>query len=104
MATQQTKRLLVSEHTNVAEEDLEAIAEAAARFGIGAVYLFGSSIRETATPADIDIAVEGVPPGVFFKFYGQLSKRLSRPIDVVDLGARNAVTRLIAQEVVKVYG
>lgn len=86
------------------EEDRRAIIEEARRAGISAVYVFGSVLSDDAEPQDIDVAVEGVPQGAFFRFYATLSRRLSRPVDVVNLGQRNAVTELIAEEAVRIDG
>lgn len=89
---------------NISTHDMETIRGAAERFGVGAVYVFGSSLATEGEARDIDLAVAGVPPGVFFKFYGSLLRRLSREVDVVDLTADSLVTRLIAREAVKIYG
>lgn len=86
---------------NLCESDKKAIIDEARKAGIGAVYLFGSSLRDVETPGDIDIAVKDVPSGVFFRFYAMLSRRLSRPVDVVDLDQHNPVTNLISQEAVR---
>lgn len=85
-------------------EERRAIVEEARRAGIGAVYAFGSVLAETREPNDIDVAVEGVPEGALFRFYAALSRRLSKPLDVVDLGQRNSVTDLIAAEAVRIDG
>ena len=89
----------------LSKADQDAITEEARRAGIGAVYVFGSVLAESGgEPNDIDVAVREVPPGAFFRFYAALSRRLSKPLDVVDLGQRNAVTDLIAKEAVRIDG
>ncbi len=85
------------------EQERMVITEGARQFGVGAVYVFGSSL-ESEDPEDLDLAVQGAPPGAFFKFHGWISRRLSRPVDLVDLAADNPVTRLIAREAVQIYG
>ena len=82
---------------------MEIIAAARAA-GIRSVYIFGSVLAEARDPADIDVAVKGVPPGTFFRFCATLLRRLSKPVDVVDLDERNPVTDLIAKEAVKIHG
>lgn len=88
----------------LAEKDLPEIKAAADATGIRSVYVFGSVLNEDAEPKDIDIAVEGVPRGVFFRFYAMLMRRLSKPVDIVDLDVRNQVTNLIARDAVKIHG
>lgn len=85
----------------LSEHDREAILEEARHAGIRSVYVFGSVLNDTGHPRDIDVAVKGVPRGALFRFYAALSRRLSVPLDVVDLGRRNAVTRLIERDAVR---
>jgi predicted nucleotidyltransferase len=86
------------------EKDRQQIVSAAKAIGVRAVYVFGSVLDDAAEPQDIDLAVEGVPPGMFFRFYGRLMRSLSKPVDLVDLDCRNAVTDLIAKDAVKIHG
>ena len=86
---------------NLCDSDRKAILEEAKRAGIGVVYVFGSVLLETGEPRDIDIAVKEVPGVAFFRFYAALSRRLSRPLDVIDLDQQNAVTNLILREAVR---
>jgi len=86
------------------EKDRREIISAAKALKIRAVYVFGSVLDDAAEPRDIDIAVEGAPAGTFFSFYGRLMRRLSKPVDVVDLDCRTHVTELIARRAVKIYG
>lgn len=54
--------------------------------GCREVYLFGSTatgIRQAG--ADIDLAVRGCPPHVFFQLLGQLLSDLEHPVDLIDL-------------------
>lgn len=87
---------------HLSEHDREAILEEARHAGIRSVYVFGSVLSDKGKPHDIDIAVKGVPRGALFRFYASLSRRLSMPLDVVDLGQRNAVTRLIERDAVRI--
>ena len=89
---------------NLSEKDRTEIIAAAKAAGIRTVYIFGSVLAGGREPTDIDVAVEGVPPGVFFRFCATLLRRLSKPVDVVDLDERNPVTELIAEEAVKIHG
>jgi hypothetical protein len=53
---------------------------------------------------DIDLAVEGIRPNVFFKFYGELLRSLSKPVDLVDLSRKSLFNRIIEEKGVKIYG
>jgi hypothetical protein len=53
---------------------------------------------------DIDLAVEGVSPKDFFRFYGDLMFALSKPVDVVDLSGQSKFLDLIRREGVPLYG
>ena len=89
---------------NLSERDRQEIISAARAAGIRSVYLFGSVLADDGEPSDIDVAVEGVPRGVFFRFCATLLRRLSKPVDIVDLDDRNPVTDLIGKEAVRIYG
>ena len=86
----------------LSDEEKQVIVEEARRAGILAVYVFGSVLTDEGEPRDIDVAVRGVPAGALFRFYAALSRRVSKPLDVVDLGQENAVTRLIEREAVRI--
>ena len=85
----------------LSEEDRLAIVEEARRAGIESVFVFGSVLDDDVEPRDIDVAVEGVPRGALFRFHAALSRRLSKPLDVVDLRQRNPLTRLVARKAVR---
>ena len=86
------------------ENDRRCIRELAAKYHAKRVLLFGSSVRPDAESRDIDIAVEGIEPMDFFKFYGELIFKLSKPVDLVDLSQDREFTGLIRREGVPVYG
>jgi len=61
---------------------------AAAMISAGAreVYLFGSSLHGAAeTDSDIDLAIAGLPPALFFRVIGIARRILNKPVDLVDL-------------------
>lgn len=87
----------------ITEYEKKQIQVCAQKYGARLVVLFGSSV-DRDDGRDIDLAVDGVEPGVFFEFYGDLIKRLSRPVDLVDLTADSAFGRLILETGVKLYG
>jgi predicted nucleotidyltransferase len=56
--------------------------------GMGAtqVFIFGSATRGELRPdSDIDLAVTGLPPRVYFSAVSKASALVGRPVDLVDL-------------------
>jgi predicted nucleotidyltransferase len=88
----------------ISESDKRKIREVSKKYHAKRVLLFGSSLDVTRESQDIDIAVEGISPEDFFKYYGELMLKLSKPIDVIDLSGSSKFTRLIQQEGVVLYG
>jgi len=88
----------------ISESDKRKIREVSKKYHAKRVLLFGSSLDVTRESQDIDIAVEGISPEDFFKYYGELMLKLSKPIDVIDLSGSSKFTRLIQQEGVILYG
>ncbi|MEW6261789.1 MAG: nucleotidyltransferase domain-containing protein [Thermodesulfobacteriota bacterium] len=67
--------------------------------GAKEVYLFGSAATGTLREgSDIDLAVLGLPPGIFFRTMGQVSCAINRPIDLVDLDEDTPFTRYLREE------
>jgi predicted nucleotidyltransferase len=77
----------------------EAIAKAASLFiGLGAseVFAFGSAVRgQLRTGSDIDMAVSGLPPRVYFAAISQASDLIGRPVDLVDLDDDSPLVRYL---------
>ncbi len=90
----------------ISQQNLAIIRFYAEKYNVQAVYLFGSALtaKSEAEARDIDLAIKGIAPGTFFKFYGELLRDLSKPIDLVDLSKKSLFTHLIEQEAVKIYG
>jgi len=88
----------------ISEKDRETIEGISRQYRAKRVLLFGSSIDPDKESHDIDIAVEGVPPEDFFKYYGDLMLKLSKPVDLIDLSIPSKFVRLILQEGVLLYG
>jgi predicted nucleotidyltransferase len=79
----------------------ESIAAAAALKSAGAreVYLFGSAAKGTLREdSDVDLAVSGLPPQVFFYAMEAAHDALKRPLDLVDLDQDNAFTRYLKRK------
>ena len=88
----------------ISEADKTVLRECAEKYHVSSVYLFGSALRSDIESHDLDVGVKGLQPGVFFRFYGELMKRLSKPIDVVDLSKESQLSVLIEKEGVRIYG
>lgn len=88
----------------ISESDKQEIIEVSKKYHAKRVLLFGSSLDTTRESQDIDIAVEGITPKDFFKYYGDLMLKLSKPVDVIDLSGSSKFTKLIQQEGVMLYG
>ena len=82
---------------------LESLIERAAAVlkaaGAREVYLFGSAERETMrADSDIDIAVSGLPPAVFFRAMSDAERALGLPLDLIDLDEDSPFTRYLKSE------
>jgi predicted nucleotidyltransferase len=88
----------------ISERDREIITQCARKYKVSSIYLFGSSLDSDSEPNDIDLAVKGIRPKVFFKFYGELLRNLSKPVDLVDLSRRSLFNQIIEEKGVKIYG
>jgi len=88
----------------ISKRDREIIIRYAKKYGISAIYIFGSSLDRNSGYNDIDLAVKGIKPEVFFKFYGELLRSLSKPVDLVDLSKESLFNQIIEEKGVKIYG
>jgi len=88
----------------ITEKDKKTIQEISKKYSVKRVLLFGSSVDATIESRDIDIAVEGISPKDFFRYYGDLLFALSKPVDIVDLSGTSKFINLIKQEGILLYG
>jgi predicted nucleotidyltransferase len=64
--------------------------------GAKEVYVFGSASKGKGRPgSDVDMAVSGLPPEVFFRAMAAAHDALGRPLDLVDLDDDNDFTRYL---------
>jgi predicted nucleotidyltransferase len=87
----------------IRENEKEIILNCAKRYHVHSIFIFGSSLR-SAQYRDIDLAVEGVPANLFFRFYGDLIHELPVPVDVIDLSKKSLFVDMVKAEGVKIYG
>ena len=90
--------------TMISETDKELIVKCAKKYNVSSVVLFGSSLKEERTANDFDIGVKGIAPNLFFKFYAELFKHLSKPVDLVDLSRKSLFNDLIEDTGIIIYG
>lgn len=88
----------------ISEHDRAVILRCAKGYGASSILLFGSSIGAEGEPSDIDLGVDGVRPELFFKFYADLIKYLSKPVDLVDLSKKSSFNELIRENGIQIYG
>ena len=88
----------------VSETDKNTIREISKKYHAHRVLLFGSNLDPAKESNDIDIAVEGIAPKDYFKFYGDLLLSLSKSVDVVDLSQKSKFIDLVEKEGEVLYG
>ena len=77
----------------ISEKDKEIILKYSKKYNVSSVILFGSSTRKEMASNDIDIGVKGSEPGLFFDFYAELYKNLSKPVDLIDLSKKSLFSK-----------
>ena len=85
------------------EEEKKIIIQYAKKYNVSKVYLFGSSLDQDEYN-DIDLAIHGIEPSLFFKFYGELMRNLPKPIDLIDLSEKTLFNKLVEKNSIKIYG
>ena len=88
----------------VTEEEKQTIVKYAKKYNVLYVILFGSSLSNDKEANDIDLAVKGIEPSLFFKFYAELFKNLSKPVDLIDLSVKSSFCDFVEETGVKIYG
>ena len=73
----------------IADTELKKAVEIAKKYGVGELYIVGSALRgSTEEVHDYDFAVRDVPSGDFFRFYGELTREMSKTVDLIDLSGK----------------
>lgn len=88
----------------ITDSEKRTIREISERYAVKRVLLFGSSLISDKESRDIDLAVEGISPADFFRYYGDLMLGLSKPVDVIDLSGVSKFTKMIRQEGILLHG
>jgi predicted nucleotidyltransferase len=75
---------------------IEAAADVLRAFGAREVYVFGSAAHGSLrAESDIDLAVSGLPPSIFFRAASKAADFLNRPADLVDLDDESPAVRYL---------
>lgn len=78
---------------------LQQGAELLQKAGAREVYVFGSTVRGTASEeSDVDLAVSGLPPASFFRVLARLSDLFDRSVDLVDLDEKTPFTEYLKEK------
>ena len=88
----------------ISAAERDTILELAAKYAVKRVFVFGSAARGDSGYRDIDLAIEGIRPRDFFRFYGELLSRLPLPVDVVDLSRPSRFSNMIRREGIPIHG
>ena len=79
--------------------DIEVAAQILKEAGATEVYVFGSAATGDMHPdSDIDLAIRGLPPEIFFRTMGKVTCAVSRPIDLVDLDDAKDFAEFLTRE------
>jgi predicted nucleotidyltransferase len=85
--------------TAILEERVKRAAQALVAAGASEVYVFGSAATDTMREdSDVDLAVAGLPPAVFFRTMGTAAEILQCPLDLVDLDEDTLFTRYLREK------
>ena len=85
-ARERQRRAAAERYAQVLRASVPALASRLRTPGAQRVWLFGSLVWGTPDEhADIDLAVEGLPPEVYFRAVGELLCAASASVDLVEL-------------------
>ena len=88
--------LAVSNDTNLLIQRAAAELKTA---GAKEIYVFGSAAKGSGdAAADIDLAVSGLPPSVFYRMGARVSDLIGRSVDLIDLDRSTPFTRHLRTE------
>lgn len=78
---------------------LQRAAAELKRAGAREIYVFGSAARGNSDAgSDVDLAVSGLPPAVFYRMGALISDLAGRSVDLVDLDNNTPFTRYLRAE------
>ena len=96
LCDRRTIATVVSDETNTQIKRAAAELKAA---GAREIYVFGSTAKGTGDAAsDLDLAVAGLPPSIFYRMGARVSDLLGRSVDLIDLDINTPFTRYLREE------
>ena len=67
--------------------------------GAREIYVFGSTVRGTnGAASDLDLAVSGLPPSVFYRMGARVSDLVGHSVDLIDLDSNTPFARHLRVE------
>ena len=79
-------------------ESITAAAKLLREMGASEVYLLGSAAKGSLRPdSDIDMAVSGLPPRLYFTAVSKATDILGRPLDLLDLDDDTPIVRFVRE-------
>ena len=89
-------------------ETQKILVECARKYGVKALWLFGSSLVSNEDAAtDIDIGVEGINRNLAWEMYSELFDLVythcHKPLDFVEMGEPLSIVHVIRSEGVRIY-
>lgn len=87
----------------ITDHEKNIITHCAKKYNVKSILLFGSAAKKNEYN-DIDLAVEGIKPGLFFCFYGELSRTIDKAVDLIDLDLESPFNTLVKRDGLKIYG
>ena len=80
----------------IEKSGVSAAANLLRSMGATQVFIFGSAAKGLLRPdSDVDMAVTGLPPPVYFSAVSKASDILGRPVDLVDLDDSTPLVRYL---------
>jgi len=81
------------------ERRIEEVVASLKAAGAREVYLFGSAAAgRLHEQSDLDLAVSGLPPEMFFCALARAANLLRRPVDLIDLDEESAFASYLKRE------
>lgn len=88
----------------ISNEDKYRLLGIAKKYYLSKIYLCCSNLDTEREPKYIDLAVEGNPDSLFFKFFSELIFSLSKPVDLIDLKKKSRLNTMVKSERILLHG
>jgi len=86
----------IAEISSPYREDLESAISILRKYGVTEIYIFGSLADGTYNNnSDIDIAVKGMKPELYFKAYAELSFCINKKVDLLNMDTQERFVQML---------